>query len=47
MARCPEFTGKNARRSAEHFLIGTLLSLLFALGAAHLIRAALSSLPSG
>ncbi|MGA2283158.1 MAG: hypothetical protein ABSH07_05700 [Candidatus Dormibacteria bacterium] len=43
MARYPEFTGKNARRFAEHFLIGTLLSLLPALGVPHLIRAAPSS----
>jgi hypothetical protein len=45
VARFPEFQGKNGRRFAEYFLIGTLLSLLVALGVAYLIRAALSDLP--
>jgi len=45
VARYPEFKGRNGRRFAEYFLIGTLLSLLFALGVAYLIRAALASLP--
>ncbi len=45
VARYPEFKGRNGRRFAEYFLIGTLLSLLFALGVAYLITAALASLP--
>ena len=45
VARYPEFKGRNGRRFAEYFLIGTLLSLLFALGVAYLIEAALSNLP--
>ncbi len=45
VARYPEFKGRNGRRFAEYFLIGTLLSLLFALGVAYLIDAALASLP--
>ncbi|MGA9114750.1 MAG: hypothetical protein WB802_13290 [Candidatus Dormiibacterota bacterium] len=46
VARYPEFKGRNGRRFAEYFLIGTLLSLLFALGVAYLISAALASLPT-
>jgi hypothetical protein len=45
VARYPEFKGRNGRRFAEYFLIGTLLSLLVALAVAYLIRAALSDLP--
>ena len=45
VARYPEFKGRNGRRFAEYFLIGTLLSLLFALGVAYLISGALASLP--
>jgi hypothetical protein len=45
VARYPEFKGRNGRRFAEYFLIGTLLSLLVALAIAYLIRAALSDLP--
>jgi hypothetical protein len=45
VARYPEFKGRNGRRFAEYFLIGTLLSLLVALASASLIRAALSDLP--
>ena len=41
VARYPEFTGPNGRRFAEYFLVGTLLSLLFAFAIAYLIRAAL------
>jgi hypothetical protein len=47
VARYPEFKGKQGRRFAEYFLIGTLLSLLVALGVAYLIRAALASLHPG
>ncbi|MGD1054387.1 MAG: hypothetical protein ABR950_11255 [Candidatus Dormibacteria bacterium] len=47
VARYPEFKGKQGRRFAEYFLIGTLISLLVALGVAYLIRAALSDLQPG
>lgn len=42
VARFPEFKGGNGRRFAEYFLIGTFLSLLFALAVAYLIKAALT-----
>ena len=45
VARYPEFKGRNGRKFAEYFLIGTLLSLLVALAVAYLVRAALSDLP--
>jgi hypothetical protein len=41
VARYPEFA--HDRKFAEYFLVGTLLSLLVALGVAYLIRAALSA----
>lgn len=41
VARYPEFT--HDRKFAEYFLVGTLLSLLVALGISYLIRAALSA----
>jgi hypothetical protein len=47
VARFPEFQGKHGRRFAEYFLIGTLLSLLIALGVAYLVGAALAGLPRG
>lgn len=43
VARFPEFTSLTGRRFAEYFLIGTLLSLLIALGAAYLVRAAIGN----
>ena len=41
VARFPEFRGAGGRRFAEYFLIGTFMSLLFALAVAYLIRSAL------
>lgn len=41
VARFPEFKGEGGRRFAEYFLIGTFVSLLFALAVAYLIKSAL------
>jgi hypothetical protein len=45
VARFPEFSKEDGRKFAEYFLIGTLLSIGFALAMGYLLNAALTRTP--